>query len=584
MDPSYIRTKIVCTIGPAVATLEKMVALLHAGMNVARLNFSHGTHKEHAHNIALLKKARESLSLPLALMLDMQGPKIRVDQVQNGALALAPLQKIRLVEKGDGSPDAIPFHPFQVIDALKVGSRVLFDDGYIVGKVVEISSRAVVIQIENGGVLKSGKGVSLPGAILALPAMTKEDIEDLGFGCQHDVDFIAASFIRSADHILSIKELLASHGKSDIPVIAKIESTQGVENFDSIVQVADGIMVARGDLGVELDLATIPRLQKMMIRKCFQASKPVITATQMLESMITNPRPTRAEVSDVANAVYDGSSLVMLSAETAVGKYPVETVVQMKNIAREAESDFNYREFFETHSNRDTHDITSSIAMAAVKTAYNARAKAIFAITTSGGTARLVSRLRPLMPIIAVTSDLKHYHQLALSWGVTPVICPNCKSYESAFEAAKAFALEKGIIEFGDVVVVTMGSPFGKKGSTNTLIVEPIGEVLVRGHKGVGQKTTGDILIVHSSHQTGQNHVEGKILIFSHCDDSFLPLFKKAKGVILQNSIGDISSEKYVLALAKTFEIPAIVRADGALQTLKNGESVTLDPQKGLIY
>lgn len=580
----FTRTKIVCTIGPAVSTYEKMVALIESGMNVARLNFSHGTHEEHEKNIGLLKRARKETKKPLALMLDMKGPKIRVDKVQNDALVLKAGQKIRLVEKGDGSFDAVPFHPFGVVEALHIGMTILFDDGYIIGKVAEVSPKEVVVEIQNPGVLKSGKGVNIPGAILPLPAMTPSDLEDLQFGCRHDVDFVAASFIRSAHHILSIKEYLAEQGAPHMPVIAKIESTQGLENFDQIVHAADGIMVARGDLGVEVDLARIPGLQKMMIRKCYQACKPVITATQMLESMITNPRPTRAEVSDVANAVYDCSSAVMLSAETAVGKYPIEAVSLMKKIAREAESDFDYEKFFDQNSARDYRDISSSVALAAVKTAYSAGAKAIFALTTSGATARLVSRFRPKMPVIAVTSSEKHYHQLGLSFGVIPVLCSDCKDPKSAFAAASEFALAHGLIAFGDVVVVTSGVPFGKKGTTNMMIVESIGDVLVRGSIGFGSKTRGQIFHLLSPEATSSRAVKGKLVVLSHCDHTFLELLKEVRGVILQNWPSDTASEKYAIALAKSLDIPIITRADGALLALQIGEEVTLDPKKGLVY
>ena len=580
----HTRTKIVCTIGPAVASYEKMVALIEAGMNVARLNFSHGTHEEHERNIKNLKKARQQTKRPLALMLDMKGPKIRVEKIKNDALTLQPKQRIRLVEKGDGTANAIPFHPFEVAQALHPGTRILFDDGYIIGEVVEVDEKGVVVEIQNSGVLKSDKGINIPGAHLPLPAMTEHDFEDLLFGCQHDIDLVAASFIRSSHHVLSIKEFLAKQGKSNIPVIAKIESTQGVENFDSIVQVADGIMIARGDLGVEVDLALVPKLQKMMIRKCYQACKPVITATQMLESMIVHPRPTRAEVSDVANAIYDGSSAIMLSAETAVGSYPIETVQRMKSIAKEAEADFNYRQFFEFHSHRDYHDISSAVAMASVKTAYSANAKAIFAFTASGTTAHLVSRLLPEMPIIAVTPDEKNYHQLGAYWGIIPVLCPHCKDAKEAFAAASDYALAHGIISFGDVVVVTAGVPFGKKGTTNMMSVENIGDVLVRGHKGFGHKVTGKVSILLSPEGCNPEDLEGRLVVIRHCDNSFLPALKQAAGVILQNHIGDSASEKYAALLAKTFEISVMTRADGAVSILKEGEEVTLDPQRGLIY
>lgn len=580
----FTRTKIVCTIGPSVSSFEKMVELIEAGMNVARLNFSHGTHEEHARNIQNLKKARSKTNRPMAIMLDMKGPKIRIDKVQNDALTLKQGQKIRLVEEGNGTPDAIPFHPIEVIAALHPGMKILFDDGYIIGQVVQVGDKEALVEILNPGILKSGKGINIPGALLPLPAMTPDDFEDLRFGCEHDVDLVAASFIRSSHHVLSIKQFLSQMGKPGIPVIAKIESSQGVDNFDSIVQVADGIMIARGDLGVEVDLALVPKLQKMMIRKCYQACKPSITATQMLESMIANPRPTRAEVSDVANAIYDCTSAIMLSAETAVGKYPIETVQRMKSIAKEAEDDFNYRAFFDQHSMRDYHDIASSVALAAVKTAYSANAKAIFAFTTSGMTARHLSRLRPQMPIIAVTGDEKNYHQLASNWGIIPIFCPGCQNAKEAYSAATQYALSHKIISFGDVVVVTAGVPFGKKGTTNMMIVENIGEVLVRGHKGYGAKTTGSIAVLLAPEGREPGEFEGKLVVIPHCDNTFLPVLKCAAGVILQNFIGDTASEKYASLVAKTFEIPVMTRADGAMAILKEGEEVTLDPQRGLIY
>lgn len=573
----FTRTKIVCTIGPAVSSFEKMVELIEAGMNVARLNFSHGTHDEHLKTIQNLKKAREKCNVPLAIMLDTHGPKIRVGKLPNDALTLNAGQRLSL-------PNDIPVHPPEIIAAASVGMKILFDDGYITSQVIEKKDHSIVIEILNSGVLKSGKGVSMPGAHIPLPALTEGDIEDIKFGCRHDVDLIAASFIRSAHHVLSIKDLLSKEGKSDILVIAKIESTQGVENFDSIVQVADGIMVARGDLGVEVDLALVPKLQKMMIRKCCQACKPVITATQMLESMIQYPRPTRAEVSDVANAIYDSTSCIMLSGETAVGKYPIETVQRMKSIAQEAEADFNYIDFFDSVSRRDYHDVSSAVSLAAVKTAYSANAKVIFAFTTSGQTARRVSRLRPEMPIIAVTTSLKCYNQLALNWGVVPLLAHHCKTVEEAFLLASQFALSRALISFGDVVVVTSGAPFGKKGTTNMMRVENVGEVLVRGHKGHGPKVSGPIIFVLAPEAYQPSDLEGKLVIIPHCDNTFLPVLKKAAGVILQNYIGDTASEKYAALVAKTYSISVMSRADGAMSILNEGDEVTLDPQKGIIY
>ena len=582
---SFIRTKIVCTIGPSVASYEKIVALIQAGMNVARLNFAHGSVEEHTQTIQYLKRAREELGLPIAIMIDIKGPEIRVGKLPKDLLALAPKQKIKLVNIDQtGSSEQIPMRPIEALEAVSPGMKILFDDGNIISHVLEVGHQWALIEIENGGLLKSGKGINIPAAHLSLPAVTPKDVENLKFGCEHDIDLVAASFIRSAHNILSIKEILAREGKTDILVIAKIENNHGIENFDSIVQASDGIMIARGDLGVELDLALVPKLQKMMIQKCFQACKPSITATQMLESMIVNLRPTRAEVSDVANAIYDGTSSIMLSGETAVGKYPIEAVRSMRSIAKEAEADFAYRPFFDRHSERDYHDLASAVALASVKTAYSANAKAIFVFTHSGRTARFVSRLRPEMPILAVTASEKVYYQLASNWGVVPVLCPKCNHAKQAFAAASQYALSHGLISFGDVVVVIAGTPFGKKGSTNMMVVESIGEILVRGHKGFGAKATGKIAFLFSPEGSDSQRLEGKLVVISHCDASFLPALKGAAGVILENYIGDSASEKYAAVVAKTFNIPVMYRADGAMTVLQEGEEVTFDPQKGLIY
>jgi pyruvate kinase len=524
-----------------------------------------------------LKKAREERNIPLAIMLDTHGPKMRVGELPNGAISLKAGDRLEI-------PKQIPIHPPEIFEILTPGTKVLFDDGYITAKVIEQGGGRAVVEILNPGVLKSGKGVNIPGAQIPLPALTEGDILDLKFGCKHDVDLVAASFIRSAHHVLAIKQQLALEGKSDILVIAKIESTQGVENFDSIVQVADGIMVARGDLGVEVDLALVPKLQKMMIRKALQACKPVITATQMLESMISNPRPTRAEASDVANAIYDATSCVMLSGETAIGKYPIEAVRRMKSIVQEAESDFNYHAFFENHSTRDYHDVSSAVSLASVKTAYSANSKLIFALSATGQTARRVSRLRPQMPIIAVTPSIKTYHQLAIDWGVIPVYQEGCKNAHEAFSSASHFALGHGLISFGDTVIVTSGAPYGKKGSTNMMVVENIGEVLVRGHKGFGPKVSGQVLFVLSPESYPPEKLKGRLAVIPHCDNTFLPALKHAAGVILQNYIGDTTSEKYAALVAKTFDISVMSRADGAMSVLQEGDLITLDPQKGLIY
>lgn len=575
------RTKIICTMGPAVGTLEKMMQLIDAGMNVARLNFSHGTQAEHAKTIENLKKAREKKKVPLAIMLDTKGPEIRVGKIKNEQISLKTHQKILLVgEEIEGDDKRIPIHPALALKALRPGHAVLFDDGYITTKVVEKNHQGVLVEVQNDGILKSQKGVNIPGVDVDLPAMTDQDVSDIIFGCKQDVDIIAASFIRSVEHVRAIRNLLIEQKKPEILIIAKIENSLGVQNFDSILQVADGIMVARGDLGVELPLKEVPVLQKMMIRKCIEAAKPVVTATQMLESMIKNPRPTRAEASDVANAIYDSTSAVMLSGETAIGAYPIETVSLMRDIIEVAEKDFNYLDFFNQHSRQDSHDISSSISLATVKTAYSAGAKAIFASTNSGYTARMISRFRPKMPIIALTSDQKTYHQLAFDWGVISADPAHIDNIDEAMTVLSHFARNKKLVEYGDLIVLTAGTPLGITGTTNMMIVETIGDVIVRGNPGKGKKIQGKITLLISSEEKREEKIKDRIVVISRFDEIYAPLLKKARGIILQNHPDDHDSEKW----AQSLDIPIIVRADAALSRLKEGELVILDPEKGIVY
>lgn len=579
------RTKIICTMGPAVNSMDKMLQLIDAGMNVARLNFSHGTQAEHAKTIENLKKAREKRKVPLAIMLDTKGPEIRVGKFKNESISLKTGQKILLVDENqEGDEKHIPIHPDLALKALKPGHAVLFDDGYITTVVLEKNSKGIVVEVKNDGILKSKKGVNIPGVDVGLPAMTKQDIADIIFGCQHDIDIIAASFIRSAEHVREIKNLLLKQKCPNIWVMAKIENSLGVQNFDAILQVADGIMVARGDLGVELPLKEVPVLQKMMIRKSIEAAKPVVTATQMLESMIKNPRPTRAEASDVANAIYDSTSCVMLSGETAVGAYPIETVALMKGIIEEAEKDFNYQDFFNQHSRQVYHDISSSISLAAVKTAYASGATAIFASTNSGYTARMISRFRPKMPIIALSSDYKTYNQLAFYWGVISATPSDINSIDEALTVISHFARGKKLVEYGDLIVLTAGTPLGTCGTTNMMIVESIGDVLVRGHQGKGEKIQGKITILLSPEEKTPDKIKDRLVVIPRYDDSFEGHLKKARGIILQNHPEDLSSETSAVLMANQHGIPILIRADGAMSRLKEGESVILDPEKGIVY
>lgn len=580
-----IHTKIVCTIGPAVNKAEKIKALIDAGMDVARLNFSHGTHEEHGRVIDLLRQAREEAKRPIAIMLDTKGPEIRLGKFKNGQVTLKEGSYIWLIRESiEGDETQISLMPSVVLDVLKEGMVVLLDDGYILTQVVEVAPQGVRVKIIHGGVVKSSKGVNIPDADADLPVMTEKDIEDIRFGCERDIDLIAASFIRSAEHVMEIKKLLESEGKKAISVIAKIENRLGVKNFDSILQVADGIMVARGDLGVELPLYEVPRLQKMMIRKCYLVGKPAVTATQMLESMIVNPRPTRAEASDVANAIYDSSSAVMLSGETAVGSYPLQAVTVMKAIIEETERDFNYYDFFQKSIQRVFHDVPSSVAQSSIKTAYSANAKAIFAFTTSGSTARLLSRLRPEMPIFALTSNEKVYHQLALCWGVIPVLSHEAKNIEEAFKITSDFALERQLLKHGDLVVITAGTPFGCPGTTNMIIIDCIGDVLVKAAGGYGSRIQGKISLIFFADQYKDYVVKDKIIVIKECNESYLPLLKQAKGVILQNSPEDQSSTSYLKKMAESLSLSAIWDAAQAFSVLREEQLITLDPTQRAIY
>lgn len=578
------RTKIVCTIGPAVASPEKIEALITEGMNVARINFSHGSHEEHGKVIAMLKAARDKMSVPLAIMLDTKGPEIRLGRLEDDRLELKTGDQVWFVkDEVLGNRERISLTPASALECLKEQMFVLLDDGYVITHVVEVSEQGVKVQVDHGGVIKSNRGVNIPGADVDLPPMTFKDEADIRFGCEQDVDLIAASFIRSADHVLAIKKLLEEAGKPEIGVVSKIENRQGVQNFDSIVQVSEGIMVARGDLGVEMPLTHVPRLQKMMIKKSYHAGKPSVTATQMLESMINNPRPTRAEASDVANAIYDSTSAVMLSGETAVGKYPIEVVRVMKAIITETEEDFGNYEFFKQSTQRVFYDVPSSVAQASINTAYSAHAKAIFAFTTSGSTARLLSRLRPEMPIIALTPSKKVYHQLAMSWGVMPIHCTEAHTIEDAKKFISAYALEHNLVQYGDLVVITAGTPFGRAGTTNMMIVDSIGDVLVRGSLGAGERIHGQVL-VQPSLEDPDYQARGKLIVINSCDESFLPLLKQAAGVILQNHVDDADSETYLKKIAASLDLPYIVRAEAASDVLRDEQLVTLDPPAALVY
>ncbi|WP_019640316.1 pyruvate kinase [Paenibacillus fonticola] len=462
------KTKIVCTIGPSSESLENTKKLIMAGMNVARLNFSHGDFEEHGNRIKVIRQASEELGKSIAILLDTKGPEIRTGKLKEEPIELVQDEFITLTtEEILGDKDRISITYQNLPHDVEVGSTILIDDGLIGLTVVDIQGTEIKCRVINGGPIKSKKGVNIPGVDISLPGITEKDANDILFGIEQGIDFVAASFVRKASDVLEIRQLLERNNATHIQIISKIENQQGIDNLDEILEVSDGLMVARGDLGVEIPAEDVPLAQKKMIEKCNRVGKPVITATQMLDSMQRNPRPTRAEASDVANAIFDGTDAIMLSGETAAGRYPVESVLTMSRIAEKAESALEYREFFIKQSNAQQTTVTEAISQSVANSALELNAKAIITSTETGYTARMVSKYRPKAPIIAVTTQDQTLRRLALNWGVTPVKGIVASSTDEMFDKAMKGGLDSGLVKEGDLVVITAGVPLGRSGSTN---------------------------------------------------------------------------------------------------------------------
>ncbi|EOS56309.1 MULTISPECIES: pyruvate kinase [Paenibacillus] len=469
------KTKIVCTIGPSSESLENIKKLIMAGMNVARLNFSHGDFEEHGNRIKNIRQASAELGKSIAILLDTKGPEIRTGKLKEEPIELVQDEFITLTtEEILGDKNRISITYKDLPGDVEVGSTILIDDGLIGLTVVDIQGTEIKCRIVNGGTIKSKKGVNVPGVNISLPGITEKDANDIKFGIEQGIDFIAASFVRKASDVLEIRQLLEQHNATHIQIISKIENQQGVDNLDEILEVSDGLMVARGDLGVEIPAEDVPLVQKRMIEKCNRVGKPVITATQMLDSMQRNPRPTRAEASDVANAIFDGTDAIMLSGETAAGKYPVESVLTMSRIAEKAESALEYREIFVKQSNAQQTTVTEAISQAVANSALELNAKAIITSTETGYTARMVSKYRPKAPIIAVTTEDQTLRRLALNWGVTPVKGDIASTTDEMFDKAMKGGLDSGLVKEGDLVVITAGVPLGRSGSTNLVKIGQI--------------------------------------------------------------------------------------------------------------
>ncbi|MEK3766956.1 MULTISPECIES: pyruvate kinase [Paenibacillus] len=469
------KSKIVCTIGPASESLENIKKLILAGMNVARLNFSHGDFEEHGARINTIRQASKELNKTVAILLDTKGPEIRTGKLEVEPIELVQDEYLTLTtEEILGTQDRISITYSELPNDVQVGSTILIDDGLIGLTVVDIQGTEIKTRIVNGGTIKSKKGVNVPGVNISLPGITEKDTNDILFGIEQDIDFIAASFVRKASDVQEIRELLEKNNASHIQIISKIENQQGVDNLDEILEASDGLMVARGDLGVEIPAEDVPLAQKLMIQKCNVAGKPVITATQMLDSMQRNPRPTRAEASDVANAILDGTDAIMLSGETAAGKYPVESVLTMSRIAEKAESALNHHEIFMKQQTAQETTVTEAISQSVAISALDLNAKAIISSTVTGHTARVVSKYRPKAPIIAVTTQERTMRQLSLVWGVTPVFGQVASSTDELLETAIKGGKDSGLVQTGDLVVITAGIPLGRSGSTNLVKVSTI--------------------------------------------------------------------------------------------------------------
>ena len=573
------KTKIICTIGPSSERKDVLRELILAGMNVARLNFSHGTHEEHEKRIIAIREVEKELKANVAVMLDTKGPEIRIGTFKNGKVYLKKGQKFSLkTYPCEGDETGVYVDLKQISEILKKGDRVLIADGLIELLVDEIKGEEIICTVNNEGELGSKKGVNLPGKIVPLPSVTDKDKEDIIFGIKMGVDFIAASFVRKAQDVIAIRKILEENGGQDIQIIAKIENQEGVNNIDEIIKVADAIMVARGDLGVEIPVEEVPIVQKKIIEKCNKAGRPVITATQMLDSMIRNPRPTRAETTDVANAILDGTDAIMLSGETAAGDFPVEAARMMAKIAEKVEESIKVDEVTSGRQ-RIIKTVTDAISHATYTIARDLCAAAIITSTKSGYTARMVAKFRPQAPIIAVTPKEKVLKTLQIVWGVYPIKINEVISTDEMFREAISGALSSGIIKKGDLVVITAGVPVNVTGTTNLIRVHIVGEVILKG-TGIGNKFVTGIAFVADTLKKAMEMPDGAILVVDATDADYTPIIKRASAVITQE--GGLTSHAAILGLE--FGIPVVVGAEGATERIRTGEEITVDSQRGLIF
>lgn len=575
------KTKIVCTLGPATDDENVLRQLMLEGMSVARMNFSHGSHEEQKKRLDMVKKLRKELGLPVAALLDTKGPEIRIGDIEGGKVELKKGQTFVLTtEDIVGNAEIVSITYKQLYKDVKPGDSILIDDGLIGMEVQKIDGEEIVCQVKNGGFISNHKGVNVPGVELKMPFVSQKDYEDIVFAAEQDYDFIAASFTRTADDILEIRKILEEKGGQYIHIIAKIENMQGVENCEEILRVADGIMIARGDMGVEIPLEEVPVIQKKLIRMALKASKPVITATQMLDSMIKNPRPTRAETSDVANAIYQGTGAIMLSGETAAGAYPIEAVRTMARIAERIEKDIDYSREFKPRRLAERPDVTNAISHATCTTAMDLNAAAIVAVTKSGRTVGRIAKYRPSCPIIGCATHSRVCRQLSLMWGVIPVEMQEEETADDLFDHAVKLSEDKKLISRGDLVVITAGVPLGLSGTTNMLKVQVAGNTLLTGRGCNALKASGNICVCNSADDLAKNFRPGDIVVVSATNNDMMPQLKDAAGIITEQ--GDRYSHAAIVGIA--LDIPVITEAKNATRILKSGTFVTMDSEQGLVY
>ncbi len=573
------RAKIVCTLGPATDDYETVKSIVSAGMNVARFNFSHGTHEEHKKRLEMVRRAEEELSVPIGVLLDTKGPEIRTGFLkEHKPVDLQVGDEFVLTTEQVEGDERVVYVDYEKLPAeVEVGQSILVDDGKIRLEVKEIKGNEIVCTVIDGGELGEQKGINIPGADISLPVLTDRDVSDLRWGVENNIDYVAVSFVRKPSDIMEIRDVLSKLGAAGTKIIAKIETKQAVDNFAHILEISDGIMVARGDLGVELPTEDVPVIQKSIIKQCNDKGKPVITATQMLESMMLNPRPTRAEASDVANAVFDGSDALMLSGETAAGKYPIESVKMMARIIEKAESEMLKSYKTPRVSGLAFSSIPDAVSHATCTIADDLSAAAILTSTSSGATARMVAKYRPVSPIFAATPSPKTEHELALVWGVYPFVVPAVYSTDDAISVGVEALLEKGWINEGDLIVITAGVPIGTPGTTNLIKVHSAGRIITRGKPVVGGVASGKVVVVD---KPDAKVGEDSVLVIKELNSHFLPLIRYVKAVIVEESKVDIDIASAVLSCRK----PVVVGVSDATKMMKDGMKVTIDGKRGVIY